>query len=84
MTDANKDLGTLRAALSGAAAVCAPGEAGYAEAVNIWNAAIARRPSIVVRCAQDSDVVLRHWRLRVTARSRCRCAGVVTTTPDPR
>jgi FAD/FMN-containing dehydrogenase len=56
MTETQPDLDALRAGLSEAAAACAPGEAGYDEAVGIWNAAIARRPSIVVRCASDSDV----------------------------
>jgi FAD/FMN-containing dehydrogenase len=37
--------------------VCTPGDEGYAEAVRIWNAAIARRPSVVVRCATPQDVV---------------------------
>ena len=37
--------------------VCVPGDAGYAEAVNIWNGAITRRPSVVVRCSTDGDVV---------------------------
>ena len=33
-----------------------PGEAGFDEAVNIWNAAITRRPSVVASCASASDV----------------------------
>jgi FAD/FMN-containing dehydrogenase len=57
MSETGRDLDALRARLSEAAVACAPGEAGYAEAVNIWNAAITRRPSIVVRCADDDDVV---------------------------
>jgi FAD/FMN-containing dehydrogenase len=36
--------------------VCEPGDTGYDEAVNIWNAAINRRPALVVRCATSSDV----------------------------
>jgi FAD/FMN-containing dehydrogenase len=36
--------------------VCEPGDAGYDEAVNIWNAAINRRPALVVRCAASRDV----------------------------
>ena len=57
MSETGRDLDGLRARLSEAAVACAPGEAGYAEAVNIWNAAITRRPSVVVRCADDDDVV---------------------------
>jgi FAD/FMN-containing dehydrogenase len=57
MSDTGLDLDPLRTALSTAAEACAQGEAGYATAVNIWNAAITRRPSVVVRCEQDSDVV---------------------------
>ena len=57
MVDSGQDLVGLRAALSEAGAVCLPGEVGYDEAVNIWNAAITRRPSVVVRCASDGDVV---------------------------
>jgi FAD/FMN-containing dehydrogenase len=33
-----------------------PGDDGYVEAVNIWNAAIVRRPSVVVRCGSADDV----------------------------
>ena len=36
--------------------VCRAGDAGYDEAINIWNGAIARRPSAVVRCASSADV----------------------------
>jgi FAD/FMN-containing dehydrogenase len=57
MTDTDQSLDVLRARLSASAAACGPGTAGYDQAVNIWNAAITRRPSLVVRCAQDSDVV---------------------------
>jgi FAD/FMN-containing dehydrogenase len=46
----------LRAELSSAATVCEPGEPGYNEAVAIWNGAIGKRPSLVVRCAADGDV----------------------------
>ncbi|MDQ6658929.1 MAG: FAD-binding oxidoreductase [Actinomycetota bacterium] len=49
-------LEALRRALSGAASVCERGEVGYDEAVNIWNAAITRRPSVVVRCTCEGDV----------------------------
>ena len=57
MVDSGQDLVGLRAALSEAGTVCLPGEVGYDEAVSIWNAAITRRPSVVVRCARDGDVV---------------------------
>jgi FAD/FMN-containing dehydrogenase len=36
--------------------VSRPGEAGYDEAVNIWNHAITRRPALVASCASSSDV----------------------------
>ncbi len=46
----------LRAGLTAGASACEPGEPGYNEAVTIWNGAITKRPSLVVRCATDSDV----------------------------
>lgn len=49
-----KSLDAFRAELSGALGL--PGESEYDEAVNIWNAAITRRPALVVRCANSQDV----------------------------
>jgi FAD/FMN-containing dehydrogenase len=56
MAEPTQGLEGLREALSDRAAACVPGEVGYEEAVRIWNAAITRRPSIVVRCTSDGDV----------------------------
>ena len=56
MAETGQGLETLREALSDTAAACLPGEVGYDEAVRIWNAAITRRPSVVVRCTSDKDV----------------------------
>jgi FAD/FMN-containing dehydrogenase len=44
----------LQAAIGGKVSV--PGEAGYDEAVNIWNHAISRRPAVVAGCASSNDV----------------------------
>jgi FAD/FMN-containing dehydrogenase len=44
----------LRAGVGGK--VSLPGEAGYDEAVNIWNGAVTRRPAVVASCASSSDV----------------------------
>jgi FAD/FMN-containing dehydrogenase len=33
-----------------------PGDSDYEEAINIWNAAIPRRPALVARCASSEDV----------------------------
>src|SRR4051794_17292416 len=36
--------------------VARPGDAGYDEAVGIWNGAITRRPALVASCTSSSDV----------------------------
>ncbi len=36
--------------------VAEPGQTGYDDAVNIWNAACSRRPAVVVRCTSTEDV----------------------------
>lgn len=56
MAACGEGLEALRGALSGTATVCERGEVGYDEAVGIWNAAITRRPSVVVRCTSETDV----------------------------
>ena len=48
------DLEALRSRVTGT--VAEPGSPGYSEAVAIWNGAIGRRPSVVVRCAGSADV----------------------------
>src|SRR5450631_3951297 len=50
------DLDTLRSVVSSGGQVCGPDDRGYAEAVRIWNEAIERRPSVVVRCSTAADV----------------------------
>src|SRR3954447_3339079 len=45
---------SLQAAIGGK--VSQPGEAGYEEAVDIWNHAISRRPAAVASCTSSSDV----------------------------
>jgi FAD/FMN-containing dehydrogenase len=45
---------TLQAAIGGK--VSQVGDAGYDDAVNIWNGAIARRPAVVASCTTSSDV----------------------------
>ncbi len=49
------DLDTLRVDFTGV--VSQAGESSYDDAVNIWNGAITRRPSVVASCASSSDVV---------------------------
>jgi len=39
-----------------AGTVAGPGQPGYDDAVNIWNAAISRRPAVVASCASSADV----------------------------
>jgi len=45
----------FRAACAGP--VLAPGEAGYEEARQVWNAMIDRRPGLIARCSGTADVV---------------------------
>jgi len=49
------DLEKLRGSLRGS--LCLPGEAGYEQARTIWNAAIDRRPGVVIRCAGAADAI---------------------------
>src|SRR6185437_16911401 len=44
----------LRESVQGVVAV--PGDSAYDDAVNIWNGAIGRRPSVVARCSSSADV----------------------------
>jgi hypothetical protein len=44
----------LRQAMTGA--VLVPGDADYEEARTVWNAAIDRRPLVIARCTNSSDV----------------------------
>ncbi len=48
-------LNGLRAGLRGT--MCLPGEPGYEDARTIWNAMIDRRPAVIVRAAEATDVV---------------------------
>lgn len=48
------DLRSLRAELTGA--VLVPDDAEYEEARRVWNAAIDRRPAVIVRCRTAADV----------------------------
>src|SRR5260370_24260041 len=51
---AQRDLSYLGAKITGT--VGETGSAPYADAVGIWNGAIAKRPAVVVRCASSADV----------------------------
>lgn len=48
-------LGALRATLRGTAVL--PGEPGYAESRQVWNAMIDRSPGLILRCAGAADVM---------------------------
>ncbi len=56
MGQATAAIDELRAGIGGK--VFEPGEAGYDEAINIWNAAISRRPAVVASCASSADVAV--------------------------
>src|SRR4051794_33317345 len=47
---------TLRSLGADAGVVCEPGEVGYAEAIDVWNGAVSRRPAVVVRCRTEADI----------------------------
>jgi len=49
-----EDLDGLRKGLRGK--LCLPGDSGYDEARTIWNAMIDRKPAVIVRAAEASDV----------------------------
>ena len=53
-TVADRDLKTLRAAITGA--VFAPGDAGYDQARQAWNLAVDERPAVVVEAESAADV----------------------------
>jgi FAD/FMN-containing dehydrogenase len=63
--DADKGAGSVAKIEAGAVAklqkivtgtVAEPGQPGYDDAVNIWNAAISRRPAVAVSCTSSADV----------------------------
>jgi len=51
---ANEDVAELRRAMSGP--VIEPPDAGYEEARLVWNASINRRPAVIAKCTNPTDV----------------------------
>jgi FAD/FMN-containing dehydrogenase len=56
MTATEFDVGSLRAAITGAASL--PGDPAYDAAVDIWNGVIERRPAVVASCRSPDDVAV--------------------------
>ena len=54
MTQTTSDVSALRAAMTGA--VLEPGDEGYDDARDVWNADIDRRPAVIARCTGPDDV----------------------------
>ena len=50
----SSQVAALRGAIRGQA--CVPGDEGFADACNIWNGSITRRPAVVARCLGSDDV----------------------------
>ena len=48
-------IGELRSAMEGP--VIAPGDRGFDDRRQVWNAGIDRRPAVIARCASAADVV---------------------------